>query len=475
MTDRTEDSFYRLAYDLIAAACPEDGDVQVHAQARACLEVTSTKLGRSVETPPIISTTPLLDVDAPAPASAGHIPTPRIADAPGADAMTRAADLPRPSTYLFVCYSHRGDREYVEALTEYLTSAGLSVWFDREIATGDRWESVIRAQIDSCAALIVVMSPEAEDSDWVSREIHRAETKGKPIVPLLLRGEPFFRLSNIHFADVTSGAMPSEAFVAQLQRLTVTSPTPPAPEAADDAMGEVVRKIDQATQMLLELVGKSGRGVAGDISRPREPAGLGRRLPPLIADFAAAEIGRLSTYLKFLVQVDELVYDGEDRDWLLTLTEVAKHSIDATSLVTVDGGPGTVGGGFWRSAVGAQYLEAQQKARPRGVRIRRIFIIDDPELRADPELIDILRLHAAVGVEVRTLSPADIPVAQHPPLQDLIIFDGVLSYHATPSNSVARGVPPAILATTLITDSTNVAQRLAQYEELWRSAHPFEP
>lgn len=446
----TESSFYQLAYDLISAACPEDGDAQVHAQARACVELTSTKLGRIVEAPAGISEP-----------RKHHSPPPDHGGSPA-------------TRHVFVCYS-RGDHEYVESLTDYLKSTGLSVWFDREIATGDRWENVIRAQIDSCAAFIVVMTPEAEDSDWVIREIHRAETKGKPIVPLLRRGEPFFRLSNIHFADVTDGTMPSEAFVAQLQRLTAAPVAPPTPEPADDAAGEVVHKIDQATQMLLELIGKPSRGVTGEISRARESAGPGRRLPPLIADFAAAEIARLSTYLKFLVQVDDLVYDGEDRDWLLTLTGVARHSIDATSLVTVDGGPGTDGGGFWRSPLGVQYLEAQQKAIPRGVRVRRIFILDDPALRADAGLIDILRLHTAIGVEVRTLSPADIPVAQRPPLPDLIIFDGVLSYHATPSNSVARGIPPAILATTLITDATNVTQRQAQYEELWRSASPFGP
>jgi hypothetical protein len=37
----------------------------------------------------------------------------------------------------------------------------------------------------TCAAFIVVMTPEAEASDWVTREIHRAETKGEANPPTL--------------------------------------------------------------------------------------------------------------------------------------------------------------------------------------------------------------------------------------------------------------------------------------------------
>ncbi|MBV1854611.1 toll/interleukin-1 receptor domain-containing protein [Catellatospora tritici] len=99
------------------------------------------------------------------------------------------------------------------------------VWFDQEIAHGDRWADTIEEQIDSCAAFVVVMTPAAKTSPWVAREINRAEKLRKPVLPLLLDGEVFFRLSDVHYEDVTGGRMPSAAYVRRLP-VSPTSPTP---------------------------------------------------------------------------------------------------------------------------------------------------------------------------------------------------------------------------------------------------------
>jgi hypothetical protein len=120
---------------------------------------------------------------------------------------------------VFISFSHRRDGEYVQRLAAFLTEAGVPAWFDQKIPTGDRWATVIRDHIDTCAALIVVMTPEAEKSDWVSREIEHAEKKGKPILPLLLRGKPFFSLANIQYEAVVDGAMPGPEFVRRLSDL----------------------------------------------------------------------------------------------------------------------------------------------------------------------------------------------------------------------------------------------------------------
>ena len=128
--------------------------------------------------------------------------------------------LPPPSTghRVFISYS-RTDQEYVDQLVARLGDAGLTTWIDKTIDYGDRWLQVIKDQVDSCVALVVVMTPAAEDSTWVEREIHRAEMKGKPVLPLLLEGDTFFRFGHIQYEDVTSGSMPSDGFVERLQRL----------------------------------------------------------------------------------------------------------------------------------------------------------------------------------------------------------------------------------------------------------------
>lgn len=126
---------------------------------------------------------------------------------------------------VFISY-HRGTGagNYVAELAAFLTAAGLPVWLDRSIDPGERWQQVIRRRIDGCAAFVVVMTPAAENSDWVSREITRAERAGKPILPLLRSGDPLFHLSDLHYEDVTDGRMPSAAFVERL-RVSVNGAT----------------------------------------------------------------------------------------------------------------------------------------------------------------------------------------------------------------------------------------------------------
>jgi hypothetical protein len=198
-----------------------------------------------------------------------------------------------------------------------------------------------------------------------------------------------------------------------------------------------------------------------------------RDTPSLVFDFAQAEIMRLSRYLKVLADAGDVVYEGEDRDWLLGLTRVASTSVDATSLTTVDaGGRGFVDGGLWSSDLGQRYLEAQREAIKRGVAIRRLFIIDRPELKDDADFVNVLGQHVDIKVDVRTLMADDIASTQRSSLIDFIVMDGVLSYQVTPASRVTNR-PPTIATTTLVTDERRVAERIARYEDLWNSAQPF--
>ncbi|MBB5874600.1 hypothetical protein F4553_008034 [Allocatelliglobosispora scoriae] len=119
--------------------------------------------------------------------------------------------------HVFISYSHASDADYVLRLADHLAKAGVRVWFDNEIIAGDRWQSVIQAQVVDCAAMIVLMSPQAANSVWVQRELLLAEAEGKPILPLLRSGKPLFRLAELHHEDVTTGRMPSEGFLARLR------------------------------------------------------------------------------------------------------------------------------------------------------------------------------------------------------------------------------------------------------------------
>lgn len=143
--------------------------------------------------------------------------------------------LRRVAGHVFVSYS-RSDGEYVRSLVRYLTSAGIEVWTDDGIDHGDRWMETIRDRIDSCGAFIPVMTPSAESSTWVEREIIRADEMGKPILPLLLSGKPFFQLSHVQHEDVSGREMPSRRYLERLgEVLGLDSPIvvpPPQPQPA---------------------------------------------------------------------------------------------------------------------------------------------------------------------------------------------------------------------------------------------------
>jgi hypothetical protein len=126
--------------------------------------------------------------------------------------------------------------------------------------------------------------------------------------------------------------------------------------------------------------------------------------PALIHGFAQAEIARVTDLLRTLGEGGDITYEGEDRDWLLSLTGQVQASIDATSVIVVDARGGTsADSGLWLSDLGYRYLEAQREAIRRGVAIRRIFVLDRPALIDDPALRRIVDMHRSFGIQVRAL------------------------------------------------------------------------
>jgi serine/threonine-protein kinase len=119
--------------------------------------------------------------------------------------------------HLFVSYS-RKDGDFVAALKEHLLQNGLQVWIDNHIEHGDQWFNQINDAIRTCAAFLVVMSPDSEASEWVQKEVLLAKRYKKPIFPLLLRGDEFPLLIDLQFADVRGGEMPNPDFHRRVTR-----------------------------------------------------------------------------------------------------------------------------------------------------------------------------------------------------------------------------------------------------------------
>lgn len=121
-------------------------------------------------------------------------------------------------SYIFISYS-REDETFILHLASLLKDEGFTIWLDKErLDTGEIWSKELKEAITDCDAFIIVMSPDAEESKWVQNELRLAEKLKKPILPIHLRGEIWWSLSNIQVEDMKKGleASLSPSFVKQL-------------------------------------------------------------------------------------------------------------------------------------------------------------------------------------------------------------------------------------------------------------------
>lgn len=106
---------------------------------------------------------------------------------------------------VFISYSSQ-DIEFARYLKCLLEAKDLQVWIDESrLTTSKRWWPTIERAIETSAAVIVVMSLDSRQSDWVEREVLYAEKLRKPIFPVLLNGDEWPRLANIQYADMRKG------------------------------------------------------------------------------------------------------------------------------------------------------------------------------------------------------------------------------------------------------------------------------
>lgn len=125
---------------------------------------------------------------------------------------------------MFISYS-REDREYAFKLRDFLENHGFSTWIDEKIEDGSRWWKVIEKSIENCSAFIVIMTPSANNSEWVEKEYMLANRDNKPIFPLLLEGRVFGFFVNVQFEKLQAPRyFPSNQWLRNLQKYVKRTP-----------------------------------------------------------------------------------------------------------------------------------------------------------------------------------------------------------------------------------------------------------
>jgi len=91
----------------------------------------------------------------------------------------------------FISYV-REDSRSAEELKSYLNLLrNVTVWSDSQILTGERWDKAIQSALLNADVVLTLLSDDALDSDWMTKEIKVALKHDKRVVPIILKTSPW--------------------------------------------------------------------------------------------------------------------------------------------------------------------------------------------------------------------------------------------------------------------------------------------
>src|SRR5271168_2217240 len=131
---------------------------------------------------------------------------------------------------LFVSYASQ-DAAVANSIVDSLERQGLQCWIaPRDVKPGAQYADAIVRAINEARAVVLVMSGSAVDSAHVAREVERAASKRKSIIPFrlddaALNPELEYFLSNSQWIDVPKLGMP--AALARLKEAVAQGPAFP--------------------------------------------------------------------------------------------------------------------------------------------------------------------------------------------------------------------------------------------------------
>ncbi|MEV4508271.1 TIR domain-containing protein [Dactylosporangium sp. NPDC049525] len=219
---------------------------------------------------------------------------------------------PPPASFVVVYAG--ADAGYGGRLVSWLSEAHLPVWSIARLTWGSEYTREIRDRIRHSIALVVLMSPAAEESPDVTREILDGQRHDRIVFPVLIQGAPNFLLASTWYVDARDGALPGPAQLRTLQRVyrdhaagrvaQLPPPRQPAVTAARTPTGlELARlrasladgELEHAdlltTNLVLAAAGRLGYGWLPETAGADLPAQLLRDIDTAWAESTAGRQG----------------------------------------------------------------------------------------------------------------------------------------------------------------------------------------
>lgn len=157
-----------------------------------------------------------------------HVTSPDEPKGPTHSVSKFSSPKTKGGNHIFMSYV-REDEPIMERVYEDLVEQELKVWVDvKNLVAGTRHYSVALGKaIENSDCVVVILSPEAKDSEGVLNELTHAHKHKKPIIPLLVRGDELesvpFVITNAQWIDAREnylGEMRTRAkrkFIADLR------------------------------------------------------------------------------------------------------------------------------------------------------------------------------------------------------------------------------------------------------------------
>lgn len=253
--------------------------------------------------------------------------------APGANFEPAMPSPPRPLTeprqrMLAVCYAEP-DQDYGQRLVRHLRQAGLPTWSIADIRPGEWHVWVTRQRIAYATAIVVLESPQAQESDDITRMILEGERHGRQFYPILLHGHRHYLLAPVRCLDAHDSRLPDAAELVVLRRmheadatgtpLDLAAVAPRAQQATpvtDVPLPQALRRLDRylaeghlehsdllTTTILLTQAGRLTEGFLRAADGKELPDGLLRQIDALWSEQTDGHQGFRAQYAR--ARVDE--------------------------------------------------------------------------------------------------------------------------------------------------------------------------
>lgn len=136
------------------------------------------------------------------------------------DKTEKISNKKQTQEFIFICHCNE-DGDFAELVKLKLEKEGFEAWIDIDrLKIGQEWREEIDAAIKKAKAVIVVMSPDARNSEYVTYEWAFAWGTQKKILPLQLKLTQFHpRLESLQYLDFTNReARPWDKLISEIKK-----------------------------------------------------------------------------------------------------------------------------------------------------------------------------------------------------------------------------------------------------------------